>query len=63
LSFADRPKGGKGVLKAVENVNKILGPKLIESGIDVKDQAAVDQLVRPPVDSAQTLLQMLIAGS
>lgn len=50
-------------MKAVENVNKILGPKLIESGIGVKDQAAVDQLVRLLVNSAQTLLQMLIAGS
>ncbi|KAI1300695.1 phosphopyruvate hydratase [Mortierella claussenii] len=34
---------GKGVLKAVENVNKVLGPELIKANIDVKDQAAVDQ--------------------
>lgn len=26
-------------------MNKVLGPKLIESGIDVKDQASVDQLL------------------
>lgn len=33
---------GKGVLKAVENVNKIIGPALIKENIDVKDQPAVD---------------------
>ncbi len=32
---------GKGVLKAVENVNKILGPALI--GMDVTDQQAIDR--------------------
>ncbi|ORZ07272.1 enolase [Lobosporangium transversale] len=36
---------GKGVLKAVENVNKVLGPKLIEANIDVKDQTAVDEFL------------------
>ncbi|KAF9896705.1 hypothetical protein BX616_006903, partial [Lobosporangium transversale] len=34
-----------GVLKAVENVNKVLGPKLIEANIDVKDQTAVDEFL------------------
>jgi enolase len=32
---------GKGVLKAVENVNAILGPALI--GMDARDQKAIDQ--------------------
>jgi enolase len=32
--------GGKGVLKAVQNVNEIIGPEL--AGIDVSDQRAVD---------------------
>ena len=34
--------GGKGVLKAVENVNSIIGPALIKEDIDVKDQPAID---------------------
>lgn len=32
--------GGKGVLKAVENVNKILGPAVV--GMDVRDQKVLD---------------------
>lgn len=32
--------GGKGVLKAVDNVNKILGPAIID--MDVRDQKAID---------------------
>ena len=36
---------GKGVHKAVANVNDVLGPALIKSGIDIKDQAAVDKLL------------------
>ncbi|KAF2239327.1 enolase [Viridothelium virens] len=34
--------GGKGVTKAVENVNSIIAPALIKEGLDVKDQSAVD---------------------
>lgn len=34
---------GKGVLQAVDNVNKILAPKLI--GIDAEDQEALDRLM------------------
>lgn len=34
--------GGKGVGKAVENVNTIIGPALIKESIDVKDQSKVD---------------------
>lgn len=36
---------GKGVLKAVENVNTIIGPKLIEEGIPIKHQAAIDKFL------------------
>lgn len=36
---------GKGVLKAVENVNKILGPALIQSGLSITDQAGIDELL------------------
>lgn len=35
--------GGKGVLKAVDNVNKILAPKLI--GMDVTKQAEIDKIM------------------
>jgi enolase len=34
--------GGKGVSKAVENVNTIIGPALIKEAIDVKDQSKID---------------------
>lgn len=33
---------GKGVLKAVENVNSVIAPAVIEKNLDVKDQSAVD---------------------
>ncbi|KAK9501811.1 hypothetical protein O3M35_012474 [Rhynocoris fuscipes] len=33
---------GKGVLKAVSNVNDIIAPKLIAGGFDVTDQRAID---------------------
>lgn len=36
---------GKGVLKAVDNVNKLIAPALISSGVSVTDQAAVDNLM------------------
>ncbi|CDH55278.1 enolase [Lichtheimia corymbifera JMRC:FSU:9682] len=36
---------GKGVLKAVENVNKTIGPALIESKLSVVDQKAVDEMM------------------
>ncbi|KAG0240169.1 hypothetical protein BGW41_007151 [Actinomortierella wolfii] len=36
---------GKGVLKAVENVNKHLGPALIAANISVVDQTAVDEFL------------------
>ena len=33
------------MLKAVDNVNKVIGPKLIEENLDVKDQKAVDDFL------------------
>lgn len=36
---------GKGVLKAVENVNSIIAPALIEKNIDVTQQSAVDAIM------------------
>lgn len=43
LRDGDKTKwGGKGVTKAVSNVNDIIAPALIEAQIDVKDQSAVD---------------------
>lgn len=36
---------GKGVMKAVSNVNNVIAPALIASNIDVKDQKAVDSLL------------------
>ncbi|KAF9548527.1 Beta-enolase, partial [Lunasporangiospora selenospora] len=36
---------GKGVLKAVENVNKHLGPALIAADIDVKNQEEIDRFL------------------
>lgn len=32
-------------MKAVENVNSTIGPKLIEAGLDVKDQTAIDKFL------------------
>jgi len=48
LELRDKDKskwGGKGVLTAVKNVNEILGPALVESGIDVTDQKAIDEFL------------------
>ncbi|KFY80787.1 hypothetical protein V499_00405 [Pseudogymnoascus sp. VKM F-103] len=36
---------GKGVLKAVENVNSIIGPELIKKNVDVKDQKSIDDFL------------------
>ncbi|KAK6201679.1 enolase 1 [Scheffersomyces amazonensis] len=36
---------GKGVLKAVSNVNDIIAPAFIKANIDVKDQAKVDEFL------------------
>ena len=33
---------GKGVTKAVKNVNEIIAPALIRENFDVKDQPAID---------------------
>ncbi|RMD44207.1 hypothetical protein DV735_g893, partial [Chaetothyriales sp. CBS 134920] len=46
LRDGDKTKwGGKGVTKAVDNVNKIIGPKVIEKNIDPTDQTALDNFL------------------
>ncbi|KAK9354780.1 Enolase, C-terminal TIM barrel domain-containing protein [Lipomyces doorenjongii] len=47
LELRDKEKawGGKGVLKAVSNVNTIIAPAFVAANIDVKDQAAVDKFL------------------
>lgn len=46
LRDGDKSKwDGKGVLKAVANVNETLGPALIKEGLDVTDQAKVDEFL------------------
>lgn len=46
LRDGDKSKwGGKGVLKAVQNVNDTIGPELIKQDFDVKDQAKVDEFL------------------
>mmetsp|Transcript_30955 Transcript_30955/g.69654 ORF Transcript_30955/g.69654 Transcript_30955/m.69654 type:complete len:718 (+) Transcript_30955:72-2225(+) len=42
---------GKGVLKAVANVNDILGPKLI--GLDVTEQSKIDKLMVEEIDGTK----------
>ncbi|KOS21018.1 Enolase [Escovopsis weberi] len=44
--------GGKGVLKAVENVNTIIGPALIKENLDVKDQTKVDEFLNSLDDTS-----------
>lgn len=36
---------GKGVLKAVQNINEVIGPALISKNVDVTDQKAVDKIM------------------
>ncbi|GMG12137.1 unnamed protein product [Aspergillus oryzae var. brunneus] len=36
----------RGVLKAVENVNKTIAPAVIEENLDVKDQSKVDEFLK-----------------
>lgn len=46
LRDGDKSKwGGKGVSKAVDNVNTIIGPALIKEAVDVKDQTRVDKFL------------------
>ncbi|KAI0396074.1 phosphopyruvate hydratase [Xylariaceae sp. FL0594] len=46
LRDGDKTKwGGKGVTKAVDNVNSIIAPAVIEKNLDVKDQTAVDKFL------------------
>ncbi|KAL2046053.1 hypothetical protein N7G274_001500 [Stereocaulon virgatum] len=46
LRDGDKTKwSGKGVLKAVANVNDIIGPAVLKEGFDVKDQSKVDEFL------------------
>ena len=46
LRDGDKSKwNGKGVLKAVANVNEKIGPAVIEENFDTKDQKAVDEFL------------------
>ncbi|KAK9475243.1 Enolase, C-terminal TIM barrel domain-containing protein [Dipodascopsis tothii] len=47
LELRDKEKawGGKGVLKAVANVNDVIAPALIAANIDVADQLAIDEFM------------------
>ena len=46
LRDGDKTKwGGKGVLKAVANVNDIIAPALIKANLDVKNQKAIDDFM------------------
>eukprot|EP00448_Togula_jolla_P000594 CAMPEP_0170595056 /NCGR_PEP_ID=MMETSP0224-20130122/14341_1 /TAXON_ID=285029 /ORGANISM="Togula jolla, Strain CCCM 725" /LENGTH=868 /DNA_ID=CAMNT_0010919177 /DNA_START=70 /DNA_END=2676 /DNA_ORIENTATION=- len=54
LEMRDEDKSrllGKGVLKAVANVNDIIGPKLI--GMDVTDQVKIDKLMVEELDGTK----------
>ena len=45
LELRDKEKGrwhGKGVTKAIENINNTLGPELVKGNLDPVDQTAVD---------------------
>ncbi len=53
--------GGKGVLKAVENVNKVIAPKLARES--VYDQQQVDLLLRRPGGAAAGLIGARILPS
>ena len=46
LRDGDKSKwGGKGVTKAVSNVNSVIAPAIIKENIDVKDQSKVDEFL------------------
>lgn len=48
LELRDQDKSkymGKGVSKAVENINSIIAPKLVEMSLDPVDQANVDKVM------------------
>merc|ERR1712039_1048560 len=51
LELRDGDKGrllGKGVLKAVKNVNEIIGPALV--GMDVREQKKIDKMMIEELD-------------
>merc|ERR1712003_328169 len=54
LELRDGDKGrllGKGVLKAVDNVNNVIAPRII--GMDVRDQQAIDVAMVEELDGSK----------
>merc|ERR1712216_778495 len=54
LELRDRDKTrfkGKGVLKAIDNINKVIAPKL--KGFDVTKQAEIDKLMVEVLDGSK----------
>jgi len=54
LELRDNDKGrllGKGVLKAVENVNTLIAPRLV--GMDVRDQKGIDKMMVEEIDGSK----------
>ena len=46
VNAGDKSKwSGKGVSKAVQNVNEVIGPALINEHIDVKEQGLIDEFL------------------
>ena len=48
LELRDKDKSvhhGKGVNKAIDNVNKVLGPELVKAALDPVNQKAVDEFM------------------
>merc|ERR1712170_166421 len=48
LELRDKDKAkwhGKGVIKAVDNVNKVIAPALIEANVNPVDQTAIDEMM------------------
>jgi len=56
LELRDGDKGrykGKGVLKAVENVNKIIAPALLSSKLDLANQSEIDRFMVEELDGSK----------
>ncbi|VEL24827.1 unnamed protein product [Protopolystoma xenopodis] len=52
LELRDNGKGymGKSVMKAVDNVNKVIAPELIKKGLNVTDQSGIDNFMLKDLD-------------
>ena len=62
LRDGDKSKwGGKGVSKAVKNVNEVIGPAVIKENLDVKDQAKVDEFLKKLDGTTNAVLGVSLA--